>query len=550
MKKFLIFFTLVIAVGGSVAWFNRIELMLFMISKRTDAQYDIRPNREVVWQQGPETESKALNQKPNIIFIVLDDVGYNDISTFGGGIAGGLLKTPHIDKLASESVVFRQSYAGNATCAPSRGMMMTGRYQNTTGYEFTPFPGGAGPLISVSNSIDRNMPETLPGFENDVPFENQGLPAEEVTIAEVLKERGYYTAHIGKWHMGRYNGMAPNDQGFDDSLYMHSGLYLPEDHPDVVNAKLEQDPIDKILWARLRYSATFNNATDEDLFQPKGYLTDFWTNESVKVIKANKNRPFFLYLAHWGTHTPLQATRADYEAVGDIKPHNRRVYAAMMRAIDRSVGKIQQALEETGQADNTMIVFTSDNGGAGYVGLPELNKPFRGWKLTFFEGGLRVPHFIKWPNGLPEAKELDTPVMHIDIFPTLAAAAGAPLPQNVKIDGVNLLPYARGKGAIKERPLFFQSGFYRAIRLGDWKLKVSENPKKVWLYDLKEDPTEQNNLAEQIPTKVSELHHLIKNHIASGKGARYPYSILAPILIDKTNEQSYKKGDEYIYWPN
>ncbi|GIR71678.1 MAG: hypothetical protein CM15mP74_29290 [Halieaceae bacterium] len=133
------------------------------------------------------------------------------------------------------------------------------------------------------------------------------------------------------------------------------------------------------------------------MFEPGGYLTDYWTDESIKVIKANRNRPFFLYLAHWGIHTPLQATRADYEAVGDIQPHRLRVYAAMTRALDRSVGRVMAALEEEGLADNTIVVFTSDNGGAGYVGLAEVNAPYRGWKITYFEGGIRVPLFVKWP---------------------------------------------------------------------------------------------------------------------------------------------------------
>ena len=139
----------------------------------------------------------------------------------------------------------------------------------------------------------------------------------------------------------------------------------------MVNAKLDFDPIDQFLWARLVYANSFNTG-NEDRFEPSGYLTDYWTDESIKVIKANKNRPFFLYLAHWGVHTPLQATREDYEAVGDIKPHRLRVYAAMIRALDRSVGRINAALEEEGLADNTVVLFTSDNGGPGYLGLPDV----------------------------------------------------------------------------------------------------------------------------------------------------------------------------------
>jgi hypothetical protein len=191
---------------------------------------------------------------------------------------------------------------------------------------------------------------------------------------------------VGNWNLGRDNGMAPHQQDFDDSLLMSGGLYLPEDDSNVVNA----DPIDQFLWAAMTYANSFISG-DANRFKAKGYLTDYWTDESVNVIKANKNRPFFLYLAHWGPHTPLQATREDYEAVGDIKPHRKRVYAGMVRAIDRSVGRILDTLEEEGLSDNTMVIFTSDNGGAGYIGIPEVNQPFRGWKITMFEGGLRVP---------------------------------------------------------------------------------------------------------------------------------------------------------------
>ncbi len=155
------------------------------------------------------------------------------------------------------------------------------------------------------------------------------MPGEEITIAELLQEQDYHTIHIGKWHLGRNAESNPNAQGFDESLLMASGLFLPENDPNVVNAKLDFDPIDKFLWARMQFAASYNGG---DWFEPGGYLTDYWTDESLKVIEANKNRPFFLYLAHWGVHTPLQATKADYDAVGDIQPHRLRVYAAMLRA--------------------------------------------------------------------------------------------------------------------------------------------------------------------------------------------------------------------------
>ena len=549
MKRILCGILIALVICGGLAWANRLDLMLYIVKKRSEAGYTISPNREIAWKQGPTKPSDS--NKPNIVMIVLDDVGYNDISAFGGGIAGGRIQTPNIDRFVSEGVVFTNSYAGNATCSPSRGMMMTGRYQTTTGYEFTPFPGGmGGSLITIGNSMNNGLPRTLPGLENNMDFNDQGLPGEEVTLAEILQEEGYHTVHIGKWHMGRTNGMAPNDQGFDESLLMHSGMYLPEDHPDVVNARIEFDPIDKFLWARLRYSASFNNASNDDTFEPGGYLTDYWTDESVKVIEANRNRPFFLYLAHWGTHTPLQATRKDYDAVGDLGSHTLQVYAAMMRAIDRSVGRVLKALEDTDQAENTVVVLTSDNGGVGYIGLNDLNAPYRGWKLTFFEGGLKVPGFMRWPAGLPEGVQIDVPMSHIDLMPTLVEAAGAALPADRQIDGLSLLPVARGQAGLPERPIFFHNGINHAVRMGDWKLQVNDLEGGPWLYNLSKDPTEQNNLAPAYPEKVAELHNLIKAHTASGPGALYPYSILAPVAIDKTRAETATPDDEVVYWAN
>jgi uncharacterized sulfatase len=314
---------------------------------------------------------------------------------------------------------------------------------------------------------------------------------------------------------------------------------------------LDFDPIDPFLWARLSYAASFNNPGDER-FEPGGYLTDYWTDESIKVIEANRNRPFFLYLAHWGTHTPLQATREDYDAVGDIRPHRLRVYAAMIRALDRSVGRIMAALEEQGLAENTLVMFSSDNGGAGYVGLPEINAPYRGWKMTNFEGGLRVPMLVKWPARIAAGTRIDNPVAHIDMMPTMAAAAGAKLPESLAIDGVNLLPLASGDGtqSWSRKTLFWQSGYYRAVRHGDWKLQLSEHPDKSWLYNLAEDPTEQSNLRDRAPEQLARLKTLLDIHQASARVPLYPYVAEMPVAIDKTLAERFIAGDEYIYWPN
>ena len=553
-KRFLVSFAVLMILLGALGWLNRIDLLLALVKFQSEREFDIAPYREVPWQAGPAV-AEAGERPPNIILILADDLGYNDISTFGGGIAGGRLQTPNIDQLAADGAIFEQAYAGNATCAPSRAMIMTGRYPTRTGFEFTPTPTGMGPAVSlIMNSMDSGLP---PAYFNQaeaeaaLPYQSQGLPTSEVTIAEVLKQRGYYTAHIGKWHLGRGEGFTPNDQGFDDSLLMASGLYLPEGDPQVVNAKLDFDPIDQFLWARLGYAAAFNNDGAER-FEPSGYLTDYWTDEAVKVIQQNKHGPFFLYLAHWGLHTPLQATREDYEAVGDIKPHRLRVYAAMIRALDRSVGAITKALEAEGLADNTIVMFSSDNGGAGYIGLPEVNAPFRGWKLTNFEGGLRVPMFLKWPGIIAPGTTVSEPVAHIDLMPTLAAAAQAPLPKNVAIDGYDLLPLATNTaGPVRDRgALFWQSGYYRVVRQGDWKLQVSDKLNKVWLYNLADDPTEQTNLAGVAVEKLTVLQALLAAHKASAREPLYPFLAELPVAVDKSLAERFEAGDEYIYWPN
>ena len=548
-----------LAIAGAVialAWVNRIELLLAVVKFQSDREFVVEPERELPWQAGP-AESTGGNEEspPNIIVILADDLGYNDISTFGGGLAGGVVETPSIDALAASGVVFEQSYSGSATCATSRAMLMTGRYPTKTGFEFTPMPSGFGPVVSmISNQMESGLPQGT--FNDDLaeeslPYEQQGLPSSEVTIAEILKNMGYYTAHIGKWHLGRSPGKAPNDQGFDDSLLMASGLYLPEDDPNVVNARVSFDPIDQFLWARMNFSNAFNNSGRER-FRPKGYLTDYWTDEAVKVIRNNKHRPFFMYLAHWGPHTPLQATREDFEAVGDITPHRLRVYAAMVRAVDRSVGRITQALEDEGLSDNTIVVFSSDNGGAGYIGLPGVNAPFRGWKLTNFEGGLRVPMFIKWPKKIAPGVRAKPPVAHIDLMPTLAKAAGAGLPADVEIDGVDILPLVSDPdGADWARDtLFWQSGYYRVVRHQDWKLQISEKPKKAWLFNLAEDPTEQNNLAESEPDKLNKLRSLLAQHAAGAREPLHPSVVEMPVAVDKTRAERVVPGDEFIYWPN
>lgn len=552
MKKFLIGLGALLVLVVAAAWIWRGDLLLAVI--RNTSAIDVADHRPIDWSKGPEIpEARTASTPPNIIFILADDLGINDIRTFGGGVAGGAVPTPGIDRLARGGVTFSQAYAGNATCAPSRAMLLTGRYPTRHGFEFTPTPPGMGNAVSLlGNDMDTGLPpiDYNDEISEDIPqYNDQGLPGSEVTLAEVLRDAGYHTVHIGKWHLGLGSEYGPNAQGFDESLLMANGLHLPEDDPGVVNAALDFDPIDKFLWARMQFAAQYNEG---ELFRPGGYLTDYWTDEAIKVIDANRNRPFFLYLAQWAVHTPLQATRADYDAVGDIQPHRLRVYAAMVRALDRSVSRIMERLDALGLTDNTLVVFSSDNGGAGYIGLPDVNAPYRGWKMTFFEGGIRAPLFMHWPAAIAAGESVKAPVAHIDLMPTLAAAAGAKLPTDRVIDGVNLLPAATGTGAVEreDNALFWQSGYYQAVRQGDWKLQVDARQNKRWLFDLAEDPTEQTNLAEQDPERVRSLTTLLDKHQAGRTPPRYPFTVEGPTAIDKTRADPISKDDEYIWWPN
>jgi uncharacterized sulfatase len=552
MKRIAVLIGVGLVLALALGWFNRHALLLEVI-KRT-GKVEVAENRPVPWQSGPVSAADASAQRPpNVVFILVDDLGINDLDTFGGGVASGRVPTPNITKLAQSGALFTQAYSGTGTCAPSRAMLLTGRYPTRTGFEFTPTPDGMSRLItSFSNANDTGLPPVRANpaaREGGLTFEEQGLPGDEVTLAEILQAVGYHTVHIGKWHLGRSEQSRPNAQGFDESLLMASGLFLPEDDPNVVNAKLDSDPIDIFLWARMQFAASYNFG---DWFEPGGYLTDYWTDEAVKVIRANKNRPFFLYLAHWGVHTPLQATREDYEAVGDIAPHRLRVYAAMVRALDRSVGEIVAALEEEGLMENTIIVFTSDNGGAGYLGIPDVNAPYRGWKITLFEGGIRVPMFVSWPGQIPAGQQIASPVAHIDVMPTLAAAAGAPLPEGVVIDGQNLLPIATGSGPLT-RPddaLYWSSGPYRVVRAGGWKLQVDGLQGKSWLFDLNTDPTEQVNLIVERTDKRAELEALMTAHWKDARAPLYTHAIEGAIAIDKTLAEKATPEDEYVIWPN
>lgn len=546
--KFLLSFLLIVVAIG--IWFSQNWYkMPKYISNFTNPTYE---NVAIEWENGPISRT---NSKPNIIVVLIDDLGFNQISSYGGGMANGKFKTPNIDKLASDGVLCTNGYSSSPVCSPSRASLLTGRFATRFGYEFTPTTSSMMKAVNIFSKKN----EVVDGIyhndrsENIIDIEQMGIPQSERTIAEMLKPEGYHNIHIGKWHLGHAKDFLPRRHGFDESLRMDQGsLFLPEDDDNVVNAKIDFDPIDKLLWGNLPYAVNFNEGPR---IKPDGHLTDYLTDEAVKVIEKNKNRPFFLYLAYWAVHSPLQAKKEDYEKLSFIENHEERVLASMVMTVDRGVGKIRDVLKKNKIDDNTIIIFTSDNGAPGYIGLPDLNKPYRGWKLTHFEGGVHVPFIVSYPNKISKGKTYKGRVSNLDIFSTVASVAGVDMTRNdlkdIAFDGANLIPYLSGENEGEpERILFNKSGDYSFLIKEGWKLQVDLVQNKKWLYNLNQDPTEQLNLSESNFTKLNELEEILNNKLSEQVKPIWPSLLDWPIFIDKTLDDKVNKNDEYIFWAN
>ncbi len=542
---------LALSLVAGAAYAYRMDLLLWGLGKIVPLRSPVGPHVEVAWSTPLRPAPDPA--RPNIVLIVADDLGWNDLS-LNGGVAGGSVPTPHIDAIAAEGVNFVNGYSAHSSCAPSRAALMSGRYPTRFGFYYTPTPPGMLQMVAAlaKRQADDGRPGIITHFDNPdgaVPdYAFMGMPAQEVSLAEVLAAAGYHTVHIGKWHLGRANGMAPHEQGFDESLLMASGLYLPADDPGVVNSRQDFDPIDRFLWQGLQFSASFNGSP---AFAPGGYLTDYYTDEAVRVIQANRERPFFLYLAHWAPHTPLQATREDYAALGHIELHRERVYAAMIRALDRGVGRVMQALVDNGIDDNTLVIFTSDNGGAGYIGIDDINAPFRGFKIQLFEGGIHVPLLMRWPGRIPPATVVTRPAHHFDIF-TTAAAAGDATVDHSRLDGIDLLPHASAQrpGQTTHERLFWLNGHYQVMLEQGWKLQISERPPATWLFNLNEDPTEQHNVAAAHPQRVQAMRSALAEHAAQQAPPAWPARIETPLQVDRHGALPWDPEGEYIYVVN
>jgi arylsulfatase A-like enzyme len=395
--------------------------------------------------------------RPNIIVIVADDLGYADIGVHGCKD----IPTPNIDSIAQNGVRFTNAYVSCPVCSPTRAGLMTGRYQQRFGHEFNP-----GQVTSPS-----------------VKF---GLPLSQVTLADILKGDGYATGLVGKWHLGQDPEFHPMKRGFDEYFGFLGGSH------SYVDAKA--DPRNLILRG--------TEPADE-----KEYLTDAFTREALAFIDRRKAQPFFLYLTYNAVHNPLQATKKYLDRFASIADERRRTYAAMLSAMDDGIGAVLAKLRQSGIHDDTLVFFISDNGGPSFPdrGNASNNLPLRATKGTVYEGGIRVPFLLQWPNRLPRGRAYDNPVISLDILPTAAAAARAQLPAGPAIDGVDLMPYIRGRRSTSPHDiLFWRFGQQHAVRKGNWKLvRLAQQPDE--LYDLASDISESNNLAAAKPDVVQKL---------------------------------------------
>jgi len=462
--------------GVRCNWPGALLLMGLELAMSAGAQH-VRAN-------ATPAQSSAAEQRPNVIVILADDLGYADVSA-NVERAAGRIPTPNIDRLGAEGVRFTAGYVAAPVCGPSRAALMTGRYPQRYGFEFNNGPPGRDAV------------------------ENLGLAPGELTIADLLGAAGYRTALVGKWHLGSNDAFYPTHRGFDEFFGFLPGgtAYIDPELPGVHSVLMEERAAGG-SGTRGKAMEVLRGPNREVVDNMDRYLTDELAAEAEAFIGRNKERPFFLYLAFNAPHTPLQVTQQYYDRFPQIENEAQRIYAAMVSALDDGVGRVLAALDAYGIAQNTLVIFLSDNGCAAYIPGLCACEPLRGGKLSHFEGGVRVPFMLRWPARVPAGAVHHLPVSALDILPTAVAAAGTRLPADRPFDGSDLLTQVQG-GGVAARELFWWRAPMRSVRVGDWKLWTSEQGDIGYLFDLSRDPGERNNLFDARSDKVKELSELM-----------------------------------------
>ncbi|TWT75438.1 sulfatase-like hydrolase/transferase [Allorhodopirellula solitaria] len=437
-------------------------------------------------------------ERPNIILIVADDLGYSDVG-FNGCKE---IPTPNLDRIAESGAVFSSGYASHPYCSPSRAGLLTGRYQQRFGHECNP------PLTAE--------------FEDG---EGTGLPLSERTLANALQDAGYTTGAIGKWHLGDAKPFWPNRRGFDEWFGFSAGSmsYWGDlgRKPIHFGVHRGDDPIDK---------------------ESLTHLTDDFSAEAVSFVQRQHENPFFLYLAYNAPHAPDHATRQHLARTEHIEYGGRAVYGAMVAAMDEGIGRVMQKLAEVGADENTLVIFYSDNGGRREHAV---NFPYRGHKGMLFEGGIRVPFVMKWPARIPSGVTIDSPVSALDIFPTAVSAAGASSESTERLDGVDLIPMLTSNERTQDpRTLFWryamgdeQYGY--AVREGDMKLVKSAYKDHTFLFDLATDPWERNDISAEHPDTVERLEQRLAQWDEGNVAPKWPDAHGRNVRSEEATRQKY-----------
>jgi len=418
-----------------------------------------------------ECTSNEDYPKPNIVFIMIDDLGYGDIGCYGSKINS----TPNIDRLAAGGILLTDFHTNGPMCSPTRASLLTGMYQHRFGKKFE---------RAISGKTD---------FDD-------GLPQEVVTIAEVLKDAGYSTGMYGKWHLGYHEPFLPTNQGFDEFIGLGAGDGDHHSHID--------------RWGRKDW--WYN----DKLKMEKGYSTELITEHSIEFIKRHKDKPFFLYVSHLAVHFPWQGPSDPPHRVegkdytndkwgiipnkNNVSPHVK----AMVESVDSGVGMIMKTLSSLGLEENTLVIFTSDNGGYTHYADSHFNissnGPLRGQKTEIYEGGHRVPFIAYWTGKIIAGSISEAVIMTMDIFPTFLNLADVEIPVNVKLDGMNVLPQILGNETLPARSVCWKIGDEKAIRKGKWKLCMFEQDRRE-LFDLSIDIGESKNIADENSVVVDLL---------------------------------------------
>ncbi|MBC2593463.1 sulfatase [Ruficoccus amylovorans] len=455
------------------------------------------------------SSSAAPQEKPNVIFILVDDMGWADSSVYGSTY----YESPALERLAQSSVRFTDAYSASPLCSPARASLLSGQYPARHGMTTA---WGHTALRDDPEYQEKGVPRTSRYL---LPTSKRYLDPEQYTLAEAFQDAGYRTGFIGKWHMGLDEKFWPDKQGFE-----HSFHGAPDAGPPS-------------YFSPYRFQrGNVTNGPDGE------YITDRATDEAIAFMEEKSDKPFFLCLWHWGVHGPWQGKEELIEYYKNRKDptgrHQSPTMAAMLRSVDDSLADILDYLEESGQADNTIIVFTSDNGGKDDRSVPgesvpiTSNEPLRSGKGTVFQGGSRVPLLISWPGVIDDAQVSTEPVTGVDMYPTLLEMCNIGLPEQQTLDGVSLAPLLQGGGIDREAIYcYFPENFGERspagawVRMGDWVLvevfyQTDLWPEQYELYNLAEDSGEYHNLAVEEPERVRKMAAMLREHYMSPPGVR------------------------------